>query len=137
MPILNPDTSDAEDFSTPIEPNTYPARIVACDAGKSKAGNQKVMPKFKISVGDTTRTRTAHLNISGEGAIGFDQLLRAVDMDELADAYKDKQLNPKPPFDTNSLIGCELLVVVEENLYHNPDTKQDERRDQISGYLRK
>ena len=136
MPILNPDTSDAEDFSKPISPGTYKAKIVACDGGKSKAGNQKAVPKLKITTDDGVRTRSAHLVVSGEGSMGFDQLLRACDMGDLADAYRDKNVSPKPPFDTDSVVGHEVLVIVEENLYHNPETKQDEKRDQISGFLR-
>jgi hypothetical protein len=135
MAVLQPDTSQAEDFSKPIPPNTYPAHIIACEAGKSKAGNQKIMPKFKINVNGETRTRTAHLNITGEGAIGFDQLLRAAKMTELADAYRDKQLVKKPSFDTAQLVGVDLMVVIGPNLYHNPDTGKDENRDQIDGYL--
>jgi hypothetical protein len=93
------------------------------------------MPKFKVNVNGETRTRVAHLNITGEGAIGFDQLLRAAKMTDLADAYRDKQLERKPPFDTSSLIGVDLMLVIGPNLYHNPDTGKDENRDQIDGYL--
>ena len=135
MPVLNPDTSQAEDFSKPIEPGTYPARIVECSAGKSKAGNDKVMPKFKIKTPDGERTRVSHLVISGEGAMGFDGLLRAARMIDLAEAYRDKALKVKPSFDTGSLIGVELQVIVEPNLYHNKDTDKDENRDQIAGFL--
>lgn len=134
-PMLNPDTSAAEDFSQPINPGTYKARIVSCDVGKSKAGNPKITPKFKINVDGKDRTRVAHLNISGEGSIGFDQLLRACNMEDLAEAYHDPQVSPKPPFDTDSLIGQELMVVVEENLY-KPDNGPEQKRDQISGYLK-
>jgi len=135
MPVLTPDTSEAEDFATPIEPGTYKARIISCEAGKSRAGNDKIVPKFKIRVGDGERTRVAHLVVAGEGASGFDNLLRAAKMSDLADAYKDKALKTKPPFNTDSLVGVELMVVIEPNLYHNPDTKQDEHRDQIKSYL--
>jgi len=135
MPVLQPDTSQAEDFSTPIEPGTYPARIVECPGGKSKVGNDKIMPKFKIRTPDGERTRMSHLVISGEGAMGFDGLLRAARMSELADAYRDKALKQKPPFNTDSLVGVELQVVIGPNLYHNPNTGQDEKRDQIDSFL--
>src|SRR6266852_5771725 len=104
MPVLQPDTSDAEDFSKTIEPGTYKARIVECVPGKSKAGNAKIVPKLKITTPDGIRTRSAHLVITGEGAMGFDGLLRAARMSELADAYRDKALKQKPGFETNSLI---------------------------------
>lgn len=135
MPVLNPDTSMAEDFSEVIEPGTYRARIIECGVGKSKAGNSKIMPKFKVKVGDRERTRIAHLVITGEGSMGFDQLLRAANMEDLADAYRDPQVNPKPGFDTDSLVGVELNVVVEENLY-KPEGGPEQKRDQISGFLR-
>lgn len=136
MPMLQPDTSQAQDFSTPIEPGTYPARIVAADAGKSKAGNPKLVVKFEVTVAGTKRTRSSHLPVTGEGTFGFDALLRATKMDSLADAYKDKAVSPKPPFDPTSLVGSELLVVVEPNLYKNEATGVEEKRDQITGYLK-
>ncbi len=135
MPVLTPDTSQAEDFSTPIPPGTYKARIANVEVGKSKAGNQKVMPKFEIDVEGHKRTRTSHLVISGEGSMGFDQLLRACHMTELADKYRDPTVNPKPGFDTDTLRDQELQVVVEENIY-KPDGGAEQRRDQITGYLR-
>lgn len=136
MPVLQPDTSAAEDFSKPINPGTYPAKIVACDGGKSKAGNQKIMPKLKINVDGETRTRTGHHVVSGEGAMTFDQLLRSAGLGELADAYRDKTVSPKPPFDTDALVGQEVMVVIGPNLYTRDDGTT-EMRDQIDGYLPK
>jgi len=136
MPVLQPDTSAAEDFSQPIPPATYKASIVACEAGKSKAGNQKIMPKFKIMVDGHERTRTAHLVISGEGSMGFDQLLRATHNSDLADQYRDASISPKPGFDTDTLVGAELQVIVEENLYKPEGGGQEQKRDQITGYLK-
>ena len=136
MPVLQPDTSAAEDFSQPIAPGTYAARIIAVEAGKSKAGNQKIMPKFEIIVDGKKRTRTAHLNIEGAGSIGFDQLLRACHMAELADAYRDPSITHKPPFDTDTLRDQELQVVIEENLYKPDGGGAEQKRDQISGYLK-
>jgi hypothetical protein len=134
MPILTPDTSAAEDFSQPIPPGTYKARIVSVEAGRSKAGNAKIMPKFELTVDGKKRTRTAHLVVSGEGSMGFDQLLRACHMADLADIYRDKSATNKPPFDTDTLIGQELQVVIEEQLY-KPDTGPEQKRDQIVGFL--
>jgi len=140
-PVLTPDTSEAEDFSTPIAPGTYKARIESCDAGKSGKGNDKIMPTMKVKEGDKTRTRTTHLVISGAGSSGFDEILRACHFDKLADQYKDKNLKTKPPFDTNSLVGQELLVVVEADLYTPaklPDGTQPPSRptDKITHYLK-
>ena len=105
------------------------------EAGKSKAGNSKIMPKFEVTVDGKKRTRTAHLVISGEGSMGFDQLLRACHMNDLADAYRDKSVTNKPPFDTDTLRGQELQVVIEENLY-KPEGGVEQKRDQITGFLR-
>lgn len=136
MPVLQPDTSQAQDFTTPIEPGTYHARIVSCEAKKSKQGNSMIVPKFEITLADgKTRSRQSYLVIVGEGAMGFDQLLRAVHMTELADQLRDPSVSPKPSFDTNSLIGQELQVVIEPNIY-KPEGGQEQKRDQISGYLR-
>ena len=136
MPVLQPDTSQGQDFTSPIESGTYPARIVSAEAGVSKAKNPKCVVKFEVNVNGTKRSRTAHLPVTGEGTFGFDQLLRACKMDSLADAYKDPTVSPKPVFDPSSLNGSELLVVIEPNLYKNEATQQEEKRDQISGYLK-
>lgn len=134
MAVLQPDTSAAQDFTTPIAPGTYKAKIISCDAGKSKAGNDKIVPKFEIYVGDQKRSRQAHLVVSGEGSAGFDQLLRATKNTQLADAFRNKNLNPKPSFDTDTLVGQEVMVVVEENLY-TPEGGSPQKRDQISSFL--
>lgn len=131
MPVLNPDTSQAQDFTTPIEPGTYHAKIVACAAQNSKKGNPMIVPKFEITMPDgKTRTRQAYLVITGEGAMGFDQILRACHMTDLADQLRDPSVSPKPSFDTDTLVGQELQVIIEPNLY------EGQKRDQIAGYLR-
>ena len=48
--------------------------------------------------------------------MGFDQLLRACKMNDLADAYRDAAVTPKPPFDTDTLRGHEVMVVIEEQI---------------------
>lgn len=131
MPIVQPDTTMAEDLS-PIEPGSYPAKIVECDFQKSKEKNTPmIVPKFKVEVNGKLRTRQAYLVISGPGAWNFDQLLRAVNMASLADAYHDVKVSPKPAFDTDSLVGQELMVIVEEEIY------QGTKRDRINGYVKK
>ena len=136
MPVLQPDTSAAEDFSQPIAPGTYKATIVDVDVRKSKEGNMMIVPKFKVSVDGHERTRQSYLVISGEGRMGFDQLLRACHMNDLADAYRDPSVQPKPPFDTDTLRQQEVQVVIEENLYKPEGGGAEQRRDQITGYLR-
>lgn len=130
MPIVQPDTAQAEDLS-PIEPGTYHAKCIECGNQKGKEkGTQMIVPKFEVSVNGKTRTRTAYVVIEGKGAWNFDQLLRAVHMDELADQYRDPAVSPKPAFDTDRLVNQELQVVIGPNLY------QGQMRDQITGFLR-
>lgn len=128
MPIINPDTSEAVDMSA-IEPGTYPAKIVEVASQVSKQGNPMIVPKFQVTVDGKRRIRKSYLVITGEGAYGFDQLLRATGFSDIADQYKNPSVNPKPPFDTDSLIGQELMVKIDSEMYEN------ELRDQIKGYL--
>jgi len=127
-PIINPDTSEAQNMD-PIEPGTYPATIVAVDFKTSKSGNPMIVPKFKVMVDGKERTRQAYLVITGEGAYGFDQLLRATGFDSIADQYKDPG-QENPPFDTDSLLQQTCQVVVDTQMYNN------EKRDQIKSYLK-
>lgn len=128
MGILTPDTSQAQEM-TPIEPGPYPSKITAAEPGLSKTSNPKIVVTFSITVNGKERTRTAHIPVTGAGAGGFDALLRATGFTELADQYKDPAFQPKPAFDTDSLIGQTLIVVVDSQLYNN------EVRDQLKTYL--
>src|SRR5437867_4389910 len=98
MPLISPDTSDALDMA-PLAPGTYKAKIIDVEVKSSKAGNPMIVPKFELVVDGKRRVRNAFLVINGEGAYGFDQLLRACKFGAVADAYKDKSVQPKPPFD--------------------------------------
>lgn len=130
MPIIQADLSEAQAF-TPIEPGTYKAKIVACEFKNSKSGNPMIVPKFEIDVGGKNRSRNAYLVITGEGAYGFEQLLRAAKFDAVADQYKDPN-QPNPEFDTDSLIGCELNLVIDSDI--RKDT--NEPSDKIKAYLK-
>lgn len=129
MPVLKPDTSLAQDMGA-IEPGTYPAKIVACDSQVSKNGNPMAVPSFEVMVDGKKRTRKSFLVVSGEGAYGFDQLLRACGFEDLADQYKDPNVQPKPDFDTDNLIGCEVNVRIDLELY------QGQQRDNIKSYAK-
>jgi hypothetical protein len=126
--ILNPDTSAAIDMAA-IEPGTYPARITEAPTGVSKSGNPKVTVKMDVQVDGKTRKRQADLVATGPGAFNFDRLLRACGFSELADQFKDPNVSPKPEFDTDQLIGCELQVVIAEDIYNG------EKRDKIASFL--
>ena len=115
MPVIQPDTSAASSFEA-ISPGTYPAKITAVDVGVSKAGGNKIVAKFDVTVDGKTRTRQAHLLISGPGSFSFDQLLRATGFGEVADKYKDPAVD-NPPFDTDDLIGQELQLVIDSDVY--------------------
>lgn len=128
MPTINPDTSAAQEMSA-IEPGTYRAKIVSVEFKMSKSGNPMIVPKFELDVEGKKRNRQSYLVISGEGAYGFDQLLRACGFADLADQYKDPN-QANPPFDTDDLVGSELEVVVDTDMYNG------EKRDNIKKYLR-
>lgn len=129
MPIINPDTSNISDQGA-IDPGTYPAKITEVEYKTSKSsGNPMIVPKFAVTVDGKERPRSAFLVITGEGAYGFDQLLRACGFDEMADKYKAKD-GDKPDFDTDELIGQELMVVIESDTYNG------QLRDKIKSYLK-
>lgn len=124
MPIIQPDLSEID---APLESGTYAAKIIECDAQTSKKDNPMIVPKFELVVDGKRRVRQAYLVITGQGAYGFQGLLRACGFHEYADRLK---AGSKEPFDTDQLIGQELNVVVEETLYNG------EKRDQIKSYLK-
>jgi hypothetical protein len=119
-PIIQPDTSAALDL-TASEPGVYHAKIIKADFQMSKAGNPMVVPTFELTVNGRKKERRAFLVTSGEGSGQFDQLLRACHMEELANAYKDPTAT-HPPFDTDTLVGQELDIQVENDLYQGRKT---------------
>ena len=126
MPVVQPNTADMEDLS-PTEPGTYPAQIVSCGSQRAKeSGTQMIVPKFELDVSGKTKTRTAYLCIEGKGTYGFDQLLRAIGLADLADKYAQGQ---GEPFDTDILVEQKLMVVVDQEKYN------DEFRDRIKTFL--
>lgn len=129
MPIINPDTSNMLDMSA-IPAGTYPGEIAKADYETSKSsGNPMIVVTTNVEVEGKQRPRKSYLVISGEGAYGFDQLLRACGFSQLADAYKDPNVQPKPDFDTDQLIGQRVNVIIE------PDTYNGQLRDKIKGFL--
>ena len=115
---------------SPIEPGTYPAKCTNVEFGLSKKGNPMITPTIEVIVNGKARTRKAFLVTSGEGAMGFDQLLRACGFEDLADKYRDPSVQPKPDFDTDQLIGQEFEVVIDQQLY------EGQKRDFIQTYLK-
>ena len=115
MPILMPDTSEAEDL-TPSQPGTYRATISKVGSQKSKEKqNDMVVPTYSFvapplqpdPITGKTEARKVNrrnfLNISGPGSHGFDQLLRATGHGQLADEFKARP--GQVPFDTDTLQG--------------------------------
>jgi hypothetical protein len=130
MPIVNPDTSAVKEQEA-IQPGTYPAKIVSVDFQTSKSsGNPMIVPNMEVNVEGTIRPRKTWLVINGEGAYGFDNLLRACGFEEVADKFRDPAVQPKPEFDTDDLIGQELMVVVESDVYNG------QVRDKIRSFLK-
>ena len=128
-PIINPDLT-AVKSQGPIDPGVYPAKIIDVQSKTSQKGNPMIVPKLEITVGqDDVRTREAYLVITGAGAYGFEQLLRACGFDDVADKYKDPDAE-KPAFDTDNLIGQELNVQIESDTYNN------QLRDKVQSYLK-
>lgn len=128
MPIIQPDTSQAQEMGA-IEPGTYPAKIVAVEYKVSKTGTPMIVPKFEVTVEGKARTRNAYVVITGPGSFNFDQLLRACGFDAIADQYRDPA-QANPDFDTDSLIGIELQVRVDNELYNGS------MRDNIKSYAK-
>lgn len=127
---LTPDTAEARDLMSPIEPGTYPARIVKAEAKTSKNGNPGLELKLHVNVQGTEKTRTSWVNVTGKGAMAFDQLLRACHMDDLADIYADKSNPNKPLFDEGTLVGQDVSVVIDQQLY------EGQMRDQVKSYMK-
>lgn len=134
MPIIQPDTSMAEDFS-PLN-STYHAKIVAVDFQTSKKGNPMIVVDFAVDVPGASkpRDRRSFLVITGAGAMGFDQLLRACGFTEIADQYRDPA-QPNPQFDTDDLLGIELNLAFEKRMYKDQEGNE-KQGDQITAYLR-
>lgn len=128
MPILTPDTSSAQDFSR-IDLGTYRAKIGKVESQQSKKGNPMIVPTFLLTVNNMEREVESFLVITGKGAMGFDKLLRAAGFGELADKYRDASVQPKPPFDTDALVGKVVNVVIDHQMY------EGELRHTISTYL--
>jgi hypothetical protein len=128
-PIIQPDTSNLQEMGA-IPAGTYPAEIQQVDFKTSKSDNPMIVVKFGVEVDGKVRARNSYLVITGEGAYGFDQLLRACGFTDLADQYKDKSITNKPQFDTDHLVGQRVNVVIEPNMYNG------ELRDQIKSFLK-
>ena len=134
MGVIQPNTADMVSLA-PMPVGTWRASIVACRTGISKEKKTPmIIPKFLVSyVSDDgksgTKEREAWIVTEGPGSFNFDQLLRAVNMDELADQYADEN-QAGPAFDTDTLIGQELNVMVDHQDY------QGSIRDTINGYLK-
>lgn len=125
MPIIEPDTSEVKEY-TPLDPGVYVAKIVACEFKTSKSGNPMIVPEFEITSGGGTRKKRSYLVITGQGAYGFDSLLRSVGFTEQADKMKAGE---KVPFDTDDLIGLSCNLQMDQEAYNG------QMQDVIKGYL--
>lgn len=124
MPLITPDLSQ-----TGALDGTFRSKILDVGFETSKKGNPMVVVNHEIETPGGKRQRTGYHVITGNGAFMFDQLLRACGFGSVADSYKDPS-QQHPQFDTDQLIGCELLVVVQKGMYEGKEN------DSISGYLK-
>jgi len=129
MPIVNPDTSNISEQGA-IEPGTYKAKVSAVDFQTSKSGNPMIVVSMDVDVNGKSRPRKTWLVITGEGAYGFDNLLRATGFEEIADKFRDASVQPKPDFNTDDLIGQEVNVVIESDTYNG------QLRDKVRSFLK-
>jgi hypothetical protein len=139
MPVIQPDTSEMTDFEASV-PNPYRARIKSVEIVESKEINKNtgkktpgIKPAFEFRAPrladreERDVTRTAWLATSGKGTFGYDQLLRCTGFASVADATK---ANPgKVAFDTDDLIGKEVVVVVTTGEYNGKN------QDNIQSFL--
>ncbi len=124
MPLIQPDLSE---INKPIEPGTYPARIEGpIDVKTSQAGNPMLVIPLRLQVGEKEMKRSLRQVITGGGAFGFAQLLRATGFGDYADAL---QAGSKQPWDSDQLIGQKFQAVVESDTYNGQLT------DKVTGYL--
>ena len=126
MALINPDLTGIKGLEA-INPGVYPAKITKADPGVSKAGNPIVKAEFDVTVDNDSRHRFASIPTSGAGAFMFEQLLRATHFDDVADKLKAGE---PTSFDTDSLIGQEINLQIESDMYNGAVT------DKIKGYLK-
>ncbi len=132
--MLQPDTAEGVDLMAPIEPGTYQATITAAVPSTSKKGAPMLEVKVDVNVNGKTKKRTGYIVVSGPGAAGFDQLLRATHNDSLADIYKDGSVSAdmKPGFDEQTLVGQSVMLVIDSQL----DKNTQQQRDNIRSWLK-
>lgn len=129
MAIINPNLADVKDLQA-IPEGVYAAVITEVSLKTSKTGNPMIVPKFTIQTPDGERVREAYLVITGAGAFNFESFLRACNFDELADQYRDPEVQPKPPFDTDWIHGMSIQLNIKADTYNGRIT------DKIDGFLK-
>lgn len=124
MPLIQPDLSE---INKPIEPGTYPAEIEGpIELKTSKSDNPMLVIPIRVQVGDKKMKRTLRQVITGGGAFGFAQLLRATGFGDYADKL---QAGLKETWDSDQLIGQKFQAVIESDTYNGQLT------DKVTGYL--
>lgn len=125
MPIIQPDMSQTAD-QTPIDPGTYPAKVITALPGTSKAGNAKVTCEVDVMVEGKERKRKIDVPTAGKGAFMWEQFLRACGFKEIANRLRNKE---NVPFNTDDLVGQSIQVVIENEMYN------DNLQDKITRYI--
>lgn len=138
MPIINPDVSQMTDFE-PSEPNTYLTTIIAVDPVKGKEkGTLGIQPSLEFEAprlkdGEVRKIiRKPWHSIEGPGAFTFDQLLRCIGEDALADEIKKRP--GQVGVDTDLFIGKQVNAIISTGIY-KPKDGPERQQDEVKGYL--
>lgn len=127
MPIIEPDLSETEQLG-PHDPGTYKATIETVEAtkGKEKGTPMLVLNCACVDGEGKVFHRKAWVVTAGAGAGNFEQLLRACNLDGVADQLRTS----KAPFNTDVLVGQQVNVILENEEY------KGQMRDRINGFLK-
>ena len=120
-PVIQPDFSEALDLS-PIEPGTYPAKVIHFKPGVSKKGNPQLEGDVELVVDRKTRGRKVWWNTTGKGSGSLQQYLRAIGRVDLT--------APGSSFDPDEIINVEFLAIVDSTEF------EGQTRDQIVNCLK-
>jgi len=126
MPIIEPDLTEVESMG-PMNAGTYAASCLTIETATSKSGNPMVVVESAVDYNGVNRKKKDWIVTSGKAAFKFENFLRAVGMDEAADALK---AGKSYPIDTDLFLGATYHIVVEADVYNG------EPSDKIAKYLK-
>lgn len=127
MPIIEPDLSEAEQLGA-HEPGTYKGSIETVEVTKGKEkGTPMIVVNLACQDGDgKIFHRKTWIVTSGAGAGNFEQLLRACNLEDVADSLRTS----KAPFNTDVLVGQQVNVIMDNEEY------KGRMQDRVTGFLK-